>query len=198
MGEIERKEDDALDDALMLDAYRRYLDGDEGALGEIVRSLSDSLMLFTVSIVKNVADAEEIVADAFVYIAVKKRAFRGDAQLKTYLFAICRNRSIDLIRKNARRGEIASLEPEQKADVETLEGRVLRTERNEALHRAMSELCEEYRAALYLVYFEGMSHEEVAKAMKKSRKQTENVIFRARRALRALLEKEGFTYEDLR
>ena len=105
---------------------------------------------------------------------------------------------LDLIRKNARRGEIASLEPEQKADVDTLEGRVLRTERDEALHRAMSELCEEYRAALYLVYFENMSHEEVAKAMKKSRKQTENVIFRARRALRALLEKEGFTYEDLR
>ena len=42
-----------------------------------------------------------------------------------------------------------------------------------------------------------MSHEDVARAMKKSRKQTENVIFRARRALRALLEKEGFTYENI-
>ena len=197
MGENERKEDDALDNSLMLDCYRRYLDGDENAFGEIVRALSDSMMLFTVSLVKNVADAEEIVSDAFVHIAVKKRAFRGDAQLRTYLFAICRNRSVDLIRRNARRGEIASLDPEQKADVDTLEGRVLRTERNEALHRAMSELCEEYRAALYLVYFEGMSHEEVAKAMNKSRKQTENVIFRARGALRALLEKEGFTNEDI-
>ena len=197
MGENKERRSDALDDALMLECYRRYLDGDEGALGEIVRALSDSLMLFTVSLVKNVADAEEIVADAFVHIAVKKRSFRGDSQFKTYLFAICRNRAVDLIRKNARRGEIASLDPEQKADVDTLEGRVLRSERNEALHRAMSELCEEYRAALYLVYFEGMSHEDVAKAMKKSRKQTENTIFRARRALRALLEKEGFTNEDL-
>ena len=198
MGETGRKEDDALDNTVMLESYRRYLDGDESAFGEIVRALSDSMMLFTVSLVKNVADAEEIVSDAFVHIAVKKHAFRGDAQLKTYLFAICRNRSVDLMRKNARRGEIASLDPEQKADVDTLEGRVLRTERNEALHRAMSELCEEYRAALYLVYFEGMSHEEVAKAMGKSRKQTENVIFRARGALRALLEKEGFSNEDLR
>lgn len=186
-----------MDDSLTLEQYRRYLDGDEAALGEIVRTLSDSMMLFTVSLVKNVADAEEIVADAFVHIAVKKRAFRGESQLKTYLFSICRNRAVDLIRKNARRGEIACLDPEQKADVETLEGRVMRSERDEALHRAMSELCEEYRAALYLVYFEGMSHEDVAKALKKSRKQTENVIFRARRALRALLEKEGFTNEDL-
>ncbi|MBQ9557203.1 MAG: hypothetical protein IJU94_01200 [Clostridia bacterium] len=50
---------------------------------------------------------------------------------------------------------------------------------------------------MYLTYFEGMSHEETAKAMKKSRKQTENTIFRARRALRALLEKEGFTDENI-
>ena len=61
----------------------------------------------------------------------------------------------------------------------------------------MEELCEEYRVALYLVYFEGMSHEEVARAMKKSRKQTENTVFRARRALRALLEKEGITCENV-
>ncbi len=198
MGETERKEDDATVDSAMLDSYRRYIAGDEGALGEIVRAYSDSMILFTTSLVKNVSDAEEIVADAFVSIAVKKRAFRGDSQLRTYLFAICRNRAIDLIRKNASRGEIASLDPEQSADVETLEARVLRSERNAKLHAAIGELCEEYRAALYLVYFEGMSHEEVAKAMKKSRKQTENVIFRARRALRAILEKEGFTYEDLR
>lgn len=186
-----------MNDHAMLECYRRFLDGDESAIGEIVRAMSDSMMLFTVSLTKNVADAEEIVEDAFVHIAVKKRAFRGDSQLKTYLFAICRNRAIDLIRKKARRGEIASLDAEQKADVDTIESRVLRSERNEALHRAMNELCEEYRTALYLVYFEGMSHEDVAKAMKKSRKQTENVIFRARRALRALLEKEGFTGEDL-
>ena len=185
-------------DERMLECYRRYVDGDESALGAIVREYSDSMMLFTCSLVKSIRDAEEIVSDAFVQIAVKKRAFRGDAQLKTYLFSICRNRAVDVIRKNARRGEIASLDPEMEADVETLEGRVLRTERNEKLHAAIDELCEEYRVALYLVYFEGMSHDEAAKIMKKSRKQTENLIFRARRALRAILEKEGFTNEDLR
>ena len=182
----------------ILDCYGRFLAGDENALGEIVRAYSDSMLLFTCSLVKNVRDAEEIVADAFVQIAVKKRAFRGNSQLKTYLFTVCRNRAIDLIRKNARRGEIASLDPEQASDVETLEGRILRSERDERLHAAIAELCEEYRIALYLVYFEGLSHEQTAKVMKKSQKQTENIIFRARRALRAILEKEGFTYEDLR
>ena len=185
------------EDKAMLECYGRFLAGDENALGEIVRAYSDSMLLFTCSLVKNVTDAEEIVSDAFVSIAVKKRAFRGDSQLKTYLFAICRNRAVDLIRRNARRGEIASLDPEQAADVDTLEGRVLRSERDERLHAAIAELCEEYRVALYLVYFEGLSHEQTAKVMKRSRKQTENTIFRARQALRAILEKEGFTSEDV-
>lgn len=181
----------------MVQHYRRFLDGDEGALGDIVRACSDSMLLFTVSLVKSIRDAEEIVSDAFVQIAVKKHAFRGDAQLKTYLFAICRNRAADMLRKNARRGTPIELEPDTLADYETLEGRILRTERDEQLHRAIKELNEEYRTALYLVYFENMSHAETAKIMKKSLSQTENIIFRARRALAAILTKEGFTYEDL-
>ncbi|MBQ7474997.1 MAG: sigma-70 family RNA polymerase sigma factor [Clostridia bacterium] len=180
-----------------LDVYRRYTDGDESALGEIVRAYADAMIFFTATLVKNPSDAEEIVSDAFADLALKKRAFRGESALRTYLYAICRHKAIDLIRKRARRGEILSLDEDQAADFETLEGRVLRTERDERLHSAMAELCEEYRVALYLVYFEEMSHEDVARAMKKSRKQTENVIFRARRALRALLEKEGFTYENI-
>ena len=184
-------------DAAVLDSYRRYVAGDEDAMGEIIRAYADTMTFFTVGLVKNTSDAEEIVSDAFVEIALKKRSFRGESQLRTYLFAICRHKAIDMIRKRARRGEILSLDPEQTADLETLEGRILRSERDEILHRTMAELNEEYRVALYLVYFEGMSHADVARAMKKSLKQAENTIFRARRALRALLEKEGFTYEDV-
>ena len=184
-------------DAAVLDSYKRYVEGDESAMGEIVRAYADTMTFFTVGLVKNTSDAEEIVSDAFAEIALRKRAFRGESQLRTYLFAICRHKAIDMNRKRARRGEILSLDPEQTADLETLEGRILRSERDEILHRTMAELNEEYRVALYLVYFEGMSHADVARAMKKTLKQTENIIFRARRALRALLEKEGITDENI-
>ena len=49
----------------------------------------------------------------------------------------------------------------------------------------------------YLVYFEELSAEESAKVMKLTRKQTENLIFRARCALKAILEKDGYDYENL-
>ena len=61
----------------------------------------------------------------------------------------------------------------------------------------MSELCENYRAVLYLVYFENMTADQAAYVMKKSKKQTENLIFRARKTLRAILEKDGYGYENI-
>lgn len=184
-------------DCTMLDHYRRYLSGDESAFTEIVRAYSDQLLYFTYRIVGNFRDAEEITADAFVQIAVKKHAFRGDSSLKTYLFAVGRNKAVDMVRKNASRHELLADDPELLSDTETLEGRIMRSERDRRLHHAISELCEDYRCVLYLVYFQEMSAEEAAKVMKKSRKQAENLIFRARKALKAILEKDGYGYEDL-
>lgn len=42
-----------------------------------------------------------------------------------------------------------------------------------------------------------MTADQAAYVMKKSKKQTENLIFRARKALRAILEKDGYGYENI-
>lgn len=79
------------------------------------------------------------------------------------------------------------------AEEEGLEREYLLEERRVAVHRAMRALPPRYRQALYLTYFEDMT----AAVMKKSRHQTENLLYRARAALRAELIKEGFDYEKL-
>lgn len=45
--------------------------------------------------------------------------------------------------------------------------------------------------ALYLTLVEGLSNEEAARIMKKSKKQIENLIFQGKRKLRLMIEKEG-------
>jgi len=50
---------------------------------------------------------------------------------------------------------------------------------------------------LWLVFFEGVSRSEVCLIMRKSNKQVENLMFRAKLSLRSILEKEGFEYEEL-
>lgn len=185
------------DDSIMLGYYKRFLAGDESAFTYLVRAYYDQLLFFVSRIVGNFRDAEEIASDAFVHIAVRKKAFRGEASLKTYLFAVGRNKAVDLVRKNAARRSFPIQDAETVADEETLEGRILRSERDRKLHQAISELCEDYRCVLYLVYFQNMSAQEASQVMKKTRKQTENLIWRARHALRTILEKDGWEYENL-
>ena len=55
----------------------------------------------------------------------------------------------------------------------------------------------EYHQVLWLTYFEGFSNKEVALIMKKSVHNIETLVYRARRAIKEELEKEGFVYEGL-
>ena len=61
----------------------------------------------------------------------------------------------------------------------------------------MKKLNNEYRQVLYLVYFENFSNNETAEIMLKSERQIRNLLYRAKGALKSLLEKEGFVYEEL-
>jgi RNA polymerase sigma-70 factor (ECF subfamily) len=65
------------------------------------------------------------------------------------------------------------------------------------VHEALKRLNKEYRQVLVLVYFEDFQNEQVASIMGKSKKQIENLVYRAKLSLKSELEKEGFVYEDL-
>ena len=71
---------------------------------------------------------------------------------------------------------------------------VIRTkERNQILHLCMGELHPDYREALYLTYFEGMSYAQAAEVTGKTVKQITNMVYRGKESLRRLLEREGIT-----
>lgn len=66
-------------------------------------------------------------------------------------------------------------------------------ERNQILHACLDRLNVDYREALYLTYFNGMSYAEAAEIMGKSVKQVTNLVYRGKQNLRTLLQKEGIT-----
>ena len=49
-------------------SYRRYLDGDEDAFGEIVKEYFDKLVFFVNRYVRNFAAAEDIAVDVFALL----------------------------------------------------------------------------------------------------------------------------------
>lgn len=177
--------------------YRRFLDGDDSGIVEVIRDTKDGLILFLFGYTHDLLLAEELMEDTFVRIVTKKPHFSEKSSFKTWLYAIGRNIALDYFRKNK---NIVSEPPEFSEipdDEAELEKNYLRSERNILLHRAMSRLSPDYRSVLYLTYFEGLSAQNTAKVMGKNRKQIENLLCRAKKALRKQLEKEKFVYEEL-
>ncbi len=78
--------------------YRRFLDGDEAGLAEIVRDYKDGLILFLNSFVNDIHLAE----DTFVRLGTRKPKNRGKSSFKTWLYTIGRNLAIDHLRRESR------------------------------------------------------------------------------------------------
>ena len=78
-----------------------------------------------------------------------------------------------------------------------LERDYLKNEAKIQLNQAIDRLKPEYRQVLWLTYFEGFRNDEAAKIMRKSKKQIENLLYNAKKALRTEMESEGFLYEGL-
>lgn len=178
-------------------SYRRFLAGEESAFDEIINMYHESLIFFIQRYVHNLDEAEDIAEDCFVELLVHPHRYNGKVSLKTYLFTIARNKSVDYIRHGSVL-PITSLEAcsEKSAEYESYENRVLRDERRRAVNRAVERLNENMRTVIHLIYFEDMSYDEAGKVMKKSRKQIENLAYRARNALRVILTEEGWNDED--
>lgn len=83
------------------------------------------------------------------------------------------------------------------SEEDDLERMYIREENRRAVHRALGRLNPDYSQVLYLIYFEEMDNSEAAAVMRKSKRQVENLIYRAKSALRSELLKEGFCYEGL-
>lgn len=177
--------------------YRRFLDGDKDALVEIIRLYKDGLILYINSITKHIGLAEELAEETFVRLVVKRPRFHGKSRFKTWLYAIGHHVTVDYLRKATKRSALPLEALQELSDTVSVEEAYLREERDRALHRTLAKLREDYTQVLYLIYFEELSRDEVAAVMRRSKRQIENLVYRAKAALRTQLEKEGFVYEGL-
>ena len=178
-------------------SYRRFLAGDDNAFAEIIREYRDGLILYINSFVYNITDAEDLAEDTFIKLVTKRPRYNGKASFRTWLYTIGGNLAKDYLRKAARRGTLPIEDYEMTPDELELEILVIKNERDIALHRSMGKLKPEYRQILWLVYFEGMSMKDASAVIGIKTHATENLAYKARQALKAQLEKDGFVYENL-
>ena len=178
-------------------SYRRFLAGDDSGMVEIVRDYKDGLMLYLRSYTNDLSSAEDCVQDTFIRLAVKRPGFSGKCSFKTWLYTIGRNIAVDHMRSLFRHRRLSIDDCGDLKDEADLEQSYLVSEERIILHRSLRRLKKEYQQVLYLTYFEDFGNSESAEIMGRSKKQIENLLYNARKALRTELEKEGFSYEKL-
>ncbi len=177
--------------------YLRYItEYDDRDLEALLTAYRDGLYLFLLSYVKNEEDAEELMMDTFAKLAVDKPDFeiRKNGSFKSWLYAIARNNALMHIRRH--KMEAVPLEEETISDADTPESALLKDEQNKTLYKALSSLKPDYRRALMLLYIEGLTYEEIAKAMGLRIRQVYNLIERGKKSLKKTLE--GMGIDDAR
>ncbi len=167
--------------------YRRFQNGDDAAFDELMDAYHSGLILFINKLVGNYSVAEELAADCFVDLLIHKKRFLGNSDFRTYLYSIGRHKAIDYIRKDAKKKIIAPEEISELSDGSDVEEEFIADEKKRILHQAIGKLGEDYRAAVYLIFFEELSYEAAAKVLGKSKKQIDNLIYRAKGALKKIL-----------
>jgi RNA polymerase sigma factor (sigma-70 family) len=134
--------------------------------------------------------AKDIVQDACLSTIETAGQFRGTASLKTYLYRVVINRSIDAVRKNKRSKNIFEIMSrdifEHRSGAENYESRDL-------VKRIFVSIPCEFKVPFILAEVDGMTYEEIADVLKLTLNTVRTRIFRCREKLRKELHKLGFT-----
>ncbi|QCK85578.1 RNA polymerase sigma factor [Phreatobacter aquaticus] len=179
-----------IDDELL----ERIGQSDEQAYRLLVERHIDRAYALALRILRNGADAEDVVQDSLIKIWSHRGSWvAGRAKFSTWLYRVVTNRCLDL-RRLPRTDDI-----DQAPDL--ADGRpdavtaLHRHEVTDLLGQAMGRLPDQQRVALTLSYYDDLSNGEIAEVMETTVSAVESLLKRGRQQLRKYL---GRSEPDIR
>lgn len=147
---------------------------------DCVDQYADGIYRFILKNVKQEADAQDVVQNAFEILWTKKDEV-GVSKARSYLYTVAYHNMIDNIRKT-KRMDYRETVPEQERVAQNAY-----TGASEALDQALQRLPDVQRQAVLLRDYEGYSYEEIGDILQLTESQVKVYIFRARKALQQYL-----------
>jgi len=138
------------------------------------------------NILGNAADAEDAMQEAFLRVYRGMGAFKGTAQLSTWMFRILVNACHDIGRQRRRRRDETELAPEDQLPASAAHAggdAPLRM----ALEKAVARLRPRHRDVFLLFEVEGFLHREIAEILDIAEGTSKALLFEARRDLQSAL-----------
>lgn len=182
--------------------------GDKDAFGLLVSKYQRKLVRLVARIVRDGAEVEDVVQEAFIKAYRALPNFRGESAFYTWLYRIgvntAKNHLVALGRraptsteKDAEDAETFD-DADQLRDINTPESMLMSRQVADTVNAAVQRLPEELRLAITLREIEGMSYDEIAEFMNCPIGTVRSRIFRAREAIAAELRPLLGTARDTR
>lgn len=181
---------------------RRIAADDRDAFQVLMRRYNQSLYRTARSILKDDAEAEDAMQEAYLHAYRAMGKFRGDAKLSTWLVRIVVNEAIGRVRKRTRSAEIIRMDGDIERDRDATEVNMseaspdqperaaLRAETRRLLEAKIDQLPNAFRAVFVLRAVEELTVEETADALGIPEATVRTRFFRAKGLLREALSRE--------
>lgn len=185
---------------------RRVAAGERDAFTMLMRRYNRSLYRAARSILRDDAEAEDALQDAYLLAFRAIGQYRADAKLGTWLTRIVVNEALARARRGRRRAEVIQLdgaaEPGEEQNMtsgahESPEDAAMRAQMRQLLEQSIDQLPDAFRTVFMLRAVEEMSGEEVAACLDIPEATVRSRFFRARSLLRtALAQRVDVALED--
>jgi RNA polymerase sigma-70 factor (ECF subfamily) len=181
------------DDALLI---RLIAKAERGALEELYDRYNRLVFSVALAIVSDRSIAEEVTLDVFVRVWQGASTYHPErANVRTWLAAITRHHSIDILRGQRSRLDQKSLyldelSWQEEADMPDPQEGVEMNSQHAHIRQAMAQLPADQRETLLLAYFKGYSHRQIAELLEAPLGTIKTRIRLAMQKLRQILSEE--------
>ena len=171
---------------------------DEGAIRAIIKANNQRLYRLARGILRDDAEAEDVVQETYIRLFTHLEDFRGDSSLTTWLSRIAINEALGRLRKR-RATTVVDVEAQlsaqiipfpQSSDINDPEKTMAQREIQRVVERAIDELPDPFRLVFIARVMEGMSIEATADLFGLNPVTVKTRLHRARTMLRDNVERQ--------
>lgn len=172
-----------------LELVNQTKQGNTEAFSELVRRHQHIIYNVAYRFMRDVALAEDMAQEAFLKAFRLIHGFRGDCSFSTWMYRVTCSVCLTELNRRKRRGEVeltpahaaaVAVQPEGDFDIP------------EHVRRSVAKLSDRYATIITLYYLKGVSYDEIAETMSIPMGTLKTWMFRARKQLRKIVEKDVF------
>ncbi len=165
---------------------RRINQGDDDAVRELYAQYGQRLYAYALRITNDPSTAEDVVQHTLVTVWKTAKSFRGESRLITWLLGIVHHTAIKTLR-NQTQSLDETAEETISQNQPSLEEQVQGQEMKRWIQNGLQSLSAEHRMVLELVFYQGLSLQEVAQITKLPLGTVKSRLSYARTHLRGVL-----------